>query len=220
MVESPYHLFFHNGLLFKYNNQTGLFKAENMNEAGAKVLNKGHFDALLAWLDPSRVLAAKAHEEIRQKLIMFYYNNGLREAEACADETFDRVAENIEEKKIMRVGNPQPYFLGFARNILKERLRQQSPLFNPQAQVRDPDTENDRTEKGDRQKCRERCIRNLPDQTYDRLLRYYQYKGYTKIAERGKLAEEMNMSLGTLRVFIHRVNKSLEACVEKCLKKP
>jgi hypothetical protein len=86
------------------------------------VLTKDHFDTLLAWLDPSRELAAEAYEEIRQKLITFYYNNDLREAEACADETLDRVAENIEEKKIMRVGNPQPYFLGFARNILKGLL--------------------------------------------------------------------------------------------------
>jgi DNA-directed RNA polymerase specialized sigma24 family protein len=181
------------------------------------VLTKDHFEALLAWLEPSRELAAEAYEEIRQKLIMFYYHNDLRDAEACADETFDRVAKNIVEKKVMRVGNPQPYFLGFARNILKERLRQQAPLLDPDAQV--PDTENGRAEKGDRQKCRERCLRNLPTQTYDRLLRYYQYKGHTKIVERENLAEEMNMSLGTLRVFIHRINKSLEACVEKCLKK-
>ncbi|MGH7597745.1 MAG: hypothetical protein ACREOI_15455 [bacterium] len=182
-------------------------------------MNKDDFEALLAWLDANCELAAKAYEEIRQQLIMFYYHNGLREAEACADETFDRVAQNIAEKKIMRVGNPRPYFLGFARNILKERLRQQSSLLDPDAPVPDPDTENDRREKGDRQKCRERCLRNLPGQTYDRLLRYYQYKGHTKIAEREKLAEEMSMSVGTLRVFIHRINKSLEACVEKCLKK-
>jgi hypothetical protein len=111
-------------------------------EAGARVLNKDHFAALLAWLDESREPAAKAYEEIRQQLIMFYHYNGLRDAEACADQTFDRMAKNILDKKIVRAGNPRPYFLGFARKILKERLRKQSPLLNPEAQVADPVTEN------------------------------------------------------------------------------
>ena len=180
---------------------------------------KDRFDALLSWLDPSRELAAKVYEEIRRQLIMFYCSNGLRDAEACADETFDRVAKNIVEKEVARAGRPRAYFLGFARNILKEYLRIQTLLLNPEAQVPDPDTENDLTKKGDRERCRKNCIRSLPSETYDRLLRYYQYKGRSKIAEREKLAAEMRMTVATLRVVIYRINKSLEACVGKCLKK-
>ena len=58
----------------------------------------------------------------------------------------------------------------------------------------------------------------LPDQR-ELVVSYYQGEKKTKIKNRQKLSDRLNVTLNTPRMRVLRIRAQLEACVEECLKK-
>jgi hypothetical protein len=78
------------------------------------------FDALLAWLDPDRDIAAEKYETIRKGLIRIFGAKGFSRPEDMADEAFRRASERLPDQY---VGERSHYFRGFARNLIREGYR-------------------------------------------------------------------------------------------------
>ena len=179
-------------------------------------MTQDEFDALLAWLDPDRDLAAQKYEEIRRRLIKIFVCRGCPVAEDLADKTIDRVASKVKDIAPIYVGNPALYFYGVAKNVYHEWLRdqQQVPVPTPvQVPVVDPDPPVPDPEYD----CLEECIKRLPLEDQQLILEYYQEEKQAKIDHRKKLAEGLGIGLNTLRIRVYRLRARLQECVEELM---
>jgi DNA-directed RNA polymerase specialized sigma24 family protein len=178
-------------------------------------LTQDEFDALLAWLDPDRDLAAQKYEEIRRRLIKIFVCRGCPVAEDLADETIDRVAGKVADVAPSYVGNPALYFYGVAKNVYHESLRPRPAPVPTPIPVVDPDPpEPDRE-----YDCLEECIKGLALEDRQLILDYYQEEKQAKIDHRKKLAEGLGIGLNTLRIRVYRLRARLQECVEQLMKR-
>jgi DNA-directed RNA polymerase specialized sigma24 family protein len=177
-------------------------------------LTQDEFDALLAWLDPDRDLAAQKYEEIRRRLIKIFVCRGCPVAEDLADETIDRVAGKVADVAPSYVGNPALYFYGVAKNIYHEWLRRPPPVPAP-VPVVDPDPPVPDPEYD----CLMECMKLLASKDQELILDYYQEEKQAKIDHRKKLAEGLGIGLNTLRIKVYRLRARLQECVEQLMKR-
>jgi DNA-directed RNA polymerase specialized sigma24 family protein len=174
------------------------------------VLTQDAFDALLAWLHPSRESAGQKYEDIRRRLIKIFSCRGCNESEDLADETINRVANKLEEIAPTFVGEPARYFYGVANKIYFEYLRRK-----PMPELPIPTADTDDFEK--EVECLERCIQRLTLENRNLVLYYYQDEKRAKIDNRKKLAEQMGIAVNALRIRAYRIRASLQDCVTSCL---
>ena len=80
---------------------------------------------LLRWFDADADCAGRKYEMLRQKLCAYFEWQGCFHADICADETMDRVAHRLANGEKITAANPTVYFLGVARNVLREYRKQQ-----------------------------------------------------------------------------------------------
>src|SRR5262249_50613606 len=98
---------------------------ENLNRAmedaissgGKSRLTAAQFENLLHRLGANRERAGQAYEYLRRQLIRFFEWNCDIPAEDLVDETFDRVAQKLEE---LEIHNVVAFAWGVARNIRHE----------------------------------------------------------------------------------------------------
>jgi DNA-directed RNA polymerase specialized sigma24 family protein len=166
------------------------------------------FDALLAWLDPDRDIAAQKYEIIRQGLIRIFVAKGFSRAEDMADEAFRRASERLPDPY---VGERFNYFRGIARNLIKEayRLKEIATDEIPEPPIVVIDH-------SDEYECLLRCLRFLPSAKRDLILDYHVYEGHDKIAQHEIMAEEIGISKGALRLRAFHLRADLEKCVLNC----
>src|SRR6266850_1357709 len=81
------------------------------------------FDDLLAWINPDRELAGSIYVDLRQALVKIFGWNHCADPEGMADETFDRVAKQVQHLRDTFEGDPKLFFYGVARNLIKEYQR-------------------------------------------------------------------------------------------------
>jgi len=180
----------------------------------SRTLTQSGFDALLAWLDPDRDLAAAKFEDIRARLIRIFVYRGSLFAEELADETINRVAGKIAEIAGSYSGEPARYFCGVARNVYRESLK--TPQVSPtpdrsaasQALPEDPPAEY---------LCLEKCMEALPPESRKLILDYYEITGPAKIEGRKRLAQSLGIAPNALRIRAYRVRAQLVACVSRCV---
>jgi len=176
-------------------------------------LSKDRFDRLLAWLDADRDAAALKYERIRLRIIKILASRGCCEAETLVDETIDRVATKIDWLILNFVGDPTLYFYGVAQNVHKEYLRKKlrpDPL--------PPASESTNLEERERQyDCLDACMKQLPEDNTNLVIRYYEGEKQAKIYNRKRLAEELGITLDALRIRAHRIRVELRKCVLHCL---
>ena len=169
------------------------------------------FDALLDWLDTDRDKAARQYETIRAGLIRIFVAKGFSNAEDMADEAIERVSKRLPEIRDSYVGEPARYFRGFARNLIKEGYRPKeiatdeipeliTPVINPT----------------DEYECLLRCLQFLTPAKRELILDYHVYAGHDKIEQHEIMAQELEISKGTLRLRTHHIRVKLEECVLKC----
>ena len=185
------------------------------------------FDALLAYLDPDRDKAGMKYEMIRGKLIKLFECRGCSLPEDLVDETINRVARKIDQGAEIWVERPLSYFYGVARNVLMDYQRNlrravpldaldesRYPLQSPfDAQMRQADDQ--RLER--MLETLENCLKDLPDQCRELLLRYYQDRSESTLESRRQLADTLGIPANALRIRVHRIRTKLRVRFSKML---
>lgn len=180
-----------------------------------------NFAALLTWLDPDREKAGRKYEEIRHSLIVIFEWRGCYDAEDLADETITRVNNKVPEVAKGYVGDPALYFYAVAKRLAFEVARKQQTrveIEDPE-KLRAPNLDDGKKDREAEYECLDQCLAQLPAADRELILLYYQQDEAT-ISHRKELARKCGLAPNALRVKVHRIRASLQACVNKCLGKP
>ena len=192
-------------------------------------LTREALDKMLAVLDEDRDLAGRKYEVIRRMLQRFFACRGCPNPDDLADETINVVARKIAQGQAITGDEPARYFRGVARNVLKEYWRRPTRWLEsidclPQSRhpSEDPTQAAERmTEKvmvDRRIEELEKCLRRLPDQNRELIVRYYEYEGSAKKAGRRMLARQMGCQSNALRLRVHRIRLKLKNHLDEPIK--
>lgn len=146
------------------------------------------FDLLLAQLDAEREKAGEKYEVPRRKLIRLFGWWGSDDADELADEAFDRVAKRLAAGEAVR--DVSGYLMGVARLVFKEHVRRQIRMRATVQQFpREASTADDRVGDEARRDCYEHCLGELPPQSRDFVVPYYQMHDRNQAHERSTNAD-------------------------------
>lgn len=175
-------------------------------------LTPDSFNALLEWLDPDREKASQLYRTIHAGLVRMFISKGLADAEHFADETVDRVVKRLPEIRAEYVGQPVRYFIGVARNVVREARRpKEVPTEDP------PEFVSLREVNSELGVCLSECLKTLAPEKLELIHDYHVYEGHQKIVSHREMAAELSISVGALRTRAHHVRVALEQCVNKCM---
>ena len=184
--------------------------------SGKWTLTKEAFDKLLDSLAADRDSAANKYLEIRANLLKFFEWRGCPFPEDHADETFNRVARKIVDGEEIR--NHAAYIIGVARllvlEIIKANTKQREALNEFQA----VDTTYDELAEI-RIECLQNCLQQLPADSRELIMEYYQGDKSAKIENRKRLGTRLGLTINTLRMRAQRLRDRLQVCVESCVSK-
>ena len=184
------------------------------------VLTQNDYDALLQWFSPNREEAGAKYEEIRNGLIRYFIFKGCSETESLADETINRVAKKLSSLKTDNNFKHITYFYGFASKIYLEsrnKPENNTTEFEPGQHSKLVAEVDD--EKENRHQCLDSCLAKLSPEDSELAIEYFSREKSAKFEHRRKLAEKLNINVGTMHVRIYRLKDTLRNCVENCLKK-
>lgn len=180
------------------------------------------FDEVLAWLDPDREVAATLYVRLREDLTKLFAWNRCADAEGLTDEAFDRVSRKVVQLRQNFEGDPRLFFYGVARNLIREYAKK----VKAHVSLEDDDThantstltqEIEETAEM-RSECLHACLGGLSKEKRELIVAYYTRDKQAKIDYRHELAEQLGISIATLRVRVYRIRSTLEGCIERCLK--
>lgn len=184
------------------------------NQKKRHTVSSDAFARFLESLSPDPEEAGRRYTRLHEKLAGFFRLKGISDPASAADETIDRAA-----LKIM-AGAPVPdankYCMGIARNIIKERYRQERREHS--AFVRFIETLADATnEQVERVYLILRpCFEQLGVEEQRLLVDYCQViQGRARAEHRRQLAEIMKTTVLALRMRVTRLRNSLTDCVRK-----
>jgi RNA polymerase sigma factor (sigma-70 family) len=191
-------------------------------------LSRETFELLLARLDDEPERAAVEYERLRGLLIRLFRYRGCGEPAELADEVINRVARRIEQGETVRRDEVANYFFGVARNVLREYQRDPDrfgasldDLPHGAHPAEDPrrlaEAREERLAAERRLGCLEECLGELPAETRRLVVAYYEGEEGVKIRNRRELAEELGVSVNSLRIRMHRIREKLERCVAGCV---
>jgi DNA-directed RNA polymerase specialized sigma24 family protein len=187
----------------------------------ASGLTREGFELLLARLHPERDRAGERYEGLRTRLLRFFEYRGCSTSEQAVDETMNRVARRLEGGETIRSEDAAGYFLGVARNVLREYwVRPESAwralddvtagaLAAPVAPV-DEDDEG-------LWACFDRCLGALDAGQRELVLEYYEWGRRQRIGRRQELCRRLGLTVNAMRIRAHRIRASLERCVRDCM---
>jgi len=181
------------------------------------------YEMLLVRLNQNRVTADRDFLELRRKLIKIFECRRCFDPSACADDAISRVARRLTEGE--EIANIKSYIVGVAKLIALEehRSRRTSNIDDLETGIEMADPANQETELIERTLnerrlgCLRRCLDELPPESRDLALSYYELDKDQKIARRKDLAKSFGISEETLRKRAQRLREKLESCVTKCL---
>jgi RNA polymerase sigma factor (sigma-70 family) len=180
------------------------------------VLAREDFDRLLRWLDQDQEQAGLVYEKIRGRLITIFAARGCAVPEELADETIDRVARRVSEIEPGYEGDKALYFFGVANNVHHEYLKRPPPPAQPNETI---DAPHDRGDQERLHHCLEQCLRKLSEESRQMILRYYSQEKQAKIHLHKEMADELGITINTLRLRVLRMKEKLQPCIEKCLER-
>ncbi len=179
-------------------------------------LNRDALEALLRRLDPDREVAAERYQEIHSRLTRLYEWRHCSSPEELADEALDRVARKLRDG--LEIRSPERYVTRVASLVFREIVRrEQRRRLAVEDEMRHPAPIESDGEDDHRSRCFHRCLDRIEAQDKARLLRYYEGDRGAKIVNRRRLASELGVAPGTLRVRMLRARQGLQACVDDCL---
>lgn len=180
-----------------------------------KAYSLGHeeFDRLLAWLGDDREQAAERYEQIRWRLITIFAARRCPEPEDLADETIDRVARRLPDIADDYVGDKTRYFFGVANNVHHEFLKR------PVVPVHREEVSDDQADKEIVDRCLEECLSRFSAADRNMLLSYYASEKKAKTALHNQMAQQLGVTINTLRLRVLRMKQKLRPCLERCLQR-
>ena len=178
------------------------------------------FEELLAWLDSNRDDAGRKYEEVRRSLVKIFAWRGCTDPESMADATINIVAQKAWQVRQTYQGNPQHYFYGVARNLIREYQDSRNVFvafddtdLTESSIVDDTDDDAELVDN-----CLTQCLETFETSDRELVLAYYENDGQAKIKLRKHLAEKLGIDANALRVRMHRIRGSLGQCMDGCLK--
>jgi DNA-directed RNA polymerase specialized sigma24 family protein len=194
------------------------------------VITQEAFERMLAELHPDIERAGEQYEKIRRKLVKLFEWRGCPDAEECADETFNRVAQKIGKGASIWTDEPYSFFHGVALYVLREyqrRAEQTAKALEEVAQMQDisvdpEDLLSRETEERERERhleCLNRCLQRLPPESLHLITKYHHGEGSTDKARRKELAQELGITPNALRIRAYRISAAIVECVENCLER-
>jgi len=180
---------------------------------GERSISKASFEMLLTWLSQDRAEAGEQYERLRWRLIRILENRGAADPEALTDEVFNRVCRRLEEGTVDTRTDPARFLHGIAKNVLQEDLRKQAASRRMAQHLPNAAATASRTER--QLLAMERCLNALPQEDLSVLLRYEDGDGLPRIQARARLAVDLGLTPGALRIRIARIRKSLSACIRE-----
>ena len=189
------------------------------------VLTAPALEKLLACLDADADEAGRKLLSLRKKLQKFFECNRCPDAGELVDLTIDRGARRIDEG--IEVHDLSSYLTQIARFVLKEYWaapeRKAEEIDGegaglPLAVPPENPYEEEKEEADARLACLERCASKLVPAERQRVIDYYYEQGRAKIDNRRQMAEQLQITVGNLRVRMHRTRERLEECILDCLK--
>ncbi len=186
------------------------------------------FKQLLSWLDSDKQCAGEKYERLRLKLRIFFEHRNCQCPDELTDKTLDRIARKLEAGADIQVSDPATYCYGVANNILKEfwrnpskddvSLDSQPGESNPYLTVavihRD---EDDKLETEIKLNHLDLCLKKLPPEDRELILKYYQGDHRERISNRQLLSLHLGIPPGSLRIRALRIREQLQDCINRCL---
>jgi DNA-directed RNA polymerase specialized sigma24 family protein len=145
----------------------------------------------------------------------FFEWRGCNFPEDLADETLNRLAMSLEAGE--RIDHFEAYCVGIARHVFLESLRalrREETLNTLPSSSPAPSDESDR-----RWECLERCVRQLPPDSFQLMVQYCRENEGSRIKARRDLAAQLGIPMNALRIRAHRIRAGLESCVQECMKR-
>ena len=177
------------------------------------------FTKLLDSLGENQEEAGEKYEDLRRTLIRFFEWRGAPFPEEQTDESFNRVAQKLDEG--IEIRNIGGYCYEVARLVCLESLKghesRRAPLDEIKLEATTLDTD-ERVEKEQRLTCLDDCLRVLPSESLELITGYYSDEKRGRIDRRKALAEQLGLRRDALANRAQRVRDKLEQCVTKCLK--
>lgn len=175
-------------------------------------------EEILAWLNPDREVAATMYVQLHHDLAKIFTYRGFADPEALADEVFDRVAAKVLSVRPTYKGDPRHYFRAVANNVVRENLKK----VKTQRSLEDVDLPEQKTTGAEetteeREECLHSCLQKLTAKDRKLIVSYYAKEKQAKIDYRNELAQQLGVSVETLRVKAYRLRASLHGCIERCL---
>lgn len=170
----------------------------------------------LACLHAEPEQAGEQYEAIRLALVKFFDWQGAFTPEDLADDVINRVARKIIEGDELR--DVPTYCQGVARLVLLEHRK---IFLNRRAEVEEisslaaPSVTTETTDADERQAHLERCMHELPIESRQLVLRYYQDERRQKIDVRAAMAAQLGIPLNALRSRVQRIRDRLEQCLKR-----
>jgi RNA polymerase sigma factor (sigma-70 family) len=177
-------------------------------------------EEILAWLNPDRDVAGNMYVQLRHDLAKIFSYRGCADPEGLTDEVFDRVARKVHDLRRTYKGDPRHYFRAVANNLVKEDLKKAKTQV-PIEIVDPPEPEPAETEEeiAAREECLHSCLQRVRPEKRKLIVAYYDKEKQAKIDNRNELAQQLGISLRTLRVRVYRIRLSLQKCIESCIER-
>lgn len=186
-------------------------------------LSEQEFEELLNWFSANREEAGEVYERIRRGLIRYFRFKGCSDSASLADETINRVSSRLKTLEISLKTNNISIFQGFAFNVYREYLKENSKfkfykLFDIAGDINEDEENVEDVVTENRFECLEKCLDELKEKHRNLILRYFSEQGSKKIKVRKKMTEDLNCNAQSLYARVHRIKEQLEICIENCMK--
>ena len=167
---------------------------------------------LLEKLEPTAQTTQLAYKLCRSKMVKFFQWRGCEDSAALADETIARFVEKHSSGTQVAPDKLYSYLYAIALHVFFEFLRKKKKADRTRDKIKElwrpPALASDK-----RWECQKHCLERLESDKKDLLERYYLTN-----EEPEDIAVDMGITVGTLRLRIHRIKQELRTCCEDCLK--
>jgi hypothetical protein len=143
--------------------------------------------------------AVERYRRLHGRLVLFFMRHRSYHPEDLADQVVNRLARKLSDG--LSIGNIEAFALGMARLVVREEQAQSLRERNCHLELCRNESVVQRTfnERENSYQWMENQLATLPVSQRSMLERYHEGEGIRRIRERQKLAEEMGLSIGTLR---------------------